>query len=664
MKGKFARRYFRSNPLFLLAVPLLFGVAGFLLSCGTNPYPREETSGHTYYTSYADPPKHLDPAVSYYSYEATIVDHIYETLYQYHYLKRPYELTPLLAETMPKVIYVKYPDGDRVRYRIRIRDDVLYHEDPCFTVSKEWGGRTRAVRAADFVTAFKRLADPRVPCPIRPILSGVIVGMKGFTEANKDRARTDYDLPLEGVQAPDSRTLEIELLRPYPQIRYWLAMHFTSPIPQEALEYYNGEEGRGTLDRHPVGTGPFRMTEWVRRQRIVLEKNSRYHEECYPSEGEPGDEEAGLLRDAGKRLPLLDRIVLSYEVESIPRWRKFLQGWYDATGLARETFDQVVTKRGELAAPMAVRGVRLHKAVEPAIYYFAFNMNDSVVGGSSRSARKLRQALSAVFDTERFLRIFLNGRGIPAQEIVPPGIFGHQGDTNPFHGRNLALAKRLIREAGYPDGIDPATGRPLVLTFDNAMNNASSRPQLQFIKEQFEALGIRLELRTTDLNTFRSKVRAGNYQIILSGWILDYPDPENVLFLLEGSQSTIPFGGENRANYRNAEYDRLYAKIAEMENGEERFRLIGRMTNLVRRDVPWIPIFFNESYALTHSWCRNFKMAPILNNALKYRDVDPEKRRAYQEKYASPRRAPLFFLLVLLLALPIAGYLSVKRREG
>ena len=640
-------------------------ILSITFSCGTNPYPAGNADEHVYYTSYAEDPKHLDPAVSYYEHEAAIIDNIYETLYQYNYLKRPFQLEPALAETFPIVTVKNNSDTSEptVVYSIKIKKGILFHDDPSLPFSEKHHINTREVIAEDFVNAFKRLSDPKISCPVRPIFASIIKGFDEFTEANKKLNKTNYDISISGVKALDNLTLEITLTHPYPQLQYWLAMHFTSPIPREAIEYYR-VEGRPTLDDHPIGTGPYKLKTWEKRLRVVLEKNPLFRTEYYPDTGEANDLKDGLLDFKGSKLPLLDKIYMAYEVEAIPRWRKFLQGWYDGTGLSREVFDRVVTEQRGLSEEMEKKGMKLVRMVEPSIFYFAFNMNDPIVGGGSERAKKLRQALSLSYDVPAFLRILMNGRGEPSNEIIPPGIFGHKGDTSPYMGPNREKAKKLLEEAGYPYGIDPKTNRPLVITFDNNLNNASDRPMLQFIIDQFSSIGIHIEPRTTDLNTYRTKIREGNYQLIMSGWNLDYPDPENVLFLLEGSQATIPFGGENNANFRNPEYDRLYKEMARMENTEERERIIHNMIDILREDCPWIPIFFRESYTMTHSWVKNFKPAPFMNNVLKYRDIDPTAREKYREAESKPIYYPLFLIAILLLLGTVIGIRSLKRKES
>ena len=163
--------------------------------------------------------------------------------------------------------------------------------------------------------------------------------------------------------------------------------------------------------------------------RMVLTRNPNFHGETYPCVGEPGDEAAGLLADCGKPLPFIDQAVYSREKESIPYWNKFLQGYYDASGISSDSFDQAV-RLGvggdvQLSDEMREKGISLLTSVRASIFYMGFNLLDPVVGGLAEQPTKLRQALSIAVDEEEFISIFMNGRGIAAMSPLPPGIFGY-----------------------------------------------------------------------------------------------------------------------------------------------------------------------------------------------------------------------------------------------
>lgn len=184
------------------------------------------------------------------------------------------------------------------------------------------------------------------------------------------------------------------------------------------------------------------------------------------------------------------------------------------------------------------------------------------------------------------MRIFEKGQGEAAHGPLPPGLFGYRADGpaafNPVvyrkdeNGRivrrSIEDARRLMREAGYPDGRDVKTGRPLVLNFDWQSAAPGSKAFLEWFTRQFAKIGIQLEVRATDYNRFQDKMMNGTAQIYYWGWIADYPDAENFLFLLYGPNSKVgsTSGGENASNFCNAEFDRLFEKMRTEENGPEK----------------------------------------------------------------------------------------------
>ncbi|GAB4175963.1 MAG: ABC transporter substrate-binding protein [Rhodocyclaceae bacterium] len=699
-----------------------------LAGCGgvwNDPYPASERGANILYAGFTERPKHLDPVQSYSEDEAEFNAQIYEPPLQYHYLKRPYTLVPLTARELPVAWYLdaagaRVPaDAPEVAwsvYEIRIRPGILYAPHPAF--ARDAAGRlrysaldagalrkvrelrdfehtgTRELTAADYVYQIKRLAHPRLHSPIFGLMSDYVPGLKDLAarlraadaklrEAGRADAWLDLDaFPLEGVELVDRYTYRIRLKGRYPQFVYWLAMSFFAPVPVEADRFYaqpGMAEKNLTLDWYPVGTGPYMLTRNDPNSRIVLERNPNYRDERYPSEGEPGDAQAGLLADAGRRIPFIDRAVFSREKEAIPYWNKFLQGYYDSSGIASDSFDQAVHvgAGGEstVSPEMAQQGIRLETSVATAVRYLAFNWLDPVVGGAGERARKLRRAVAIALDWEEFISIFANGRGIAAQGPIPPGIFGHREgeaglDRSVYdwvQGRprrkSIAEARMLLAEAGYPDGRDAASGAPLVLYLDTTDRGPGDKSRFDWFRKQFAKLGIQLEVRGTDYNRFQEKVRKGAAQIFLWGWNADYPDPENFLFLFQSTQSRAKYQGENAANYSNPEFDRLFERMKNLPNGPEREGLIERMVQILREDVPWSFGYFPKDFGLQHAWMLNVKPNQMARNRLKYVRVDAALREKSRAQWNRPRLWPLAGL-ALLLALPaLPAVLSYRRRE-
>ncbi len=706
-----------------------------LAGCGespwNHPWPSEDVSGPVFFSSFGERPKYLDPARSYSSNEWAFISQVYEPPLQYHYLKRPYALVPLTAEGMPEVRH--YDADGRVlpadapagaiagtEYRIRIRPGIRYQPHPAFARTADGGWRywplseadlagrftladfpetdTRELVAADYVYQIKRLAFPPNHSPLAGLLAEHILGFADFARRSMEQARADRaagrswtdlrPLPMEGVRVIDRYTYSIRLKDSYPQFIYWLATNFFAPMPWEAERFHTQPgmaERNITLNWYPVGTGPFMLPENNPNLRMVLERNPNFHGEAYPTEGSAADRARGLLDDAGKPMPFIDKAIYALEKEAIPRWNKFLQGYYDSSGIASDSFDQAVQLGADgearLTPEMRDKGIALDTAVETSIYYMGFNMRDPVVGGDPDDpadrarARKLRQAIAIAVDWEEFIAIFNNGRGLPAHGPLPPGIFGHREgreginpvvyrwrDGKPVR-RPLAEAKRLLAEAGYPDGIDPATGNALVLYYDTALSGPGSKSILQWYVNQFRKLGISLVVRSTDYNRFQEKMLKGTAQIFSWGWNADYPDPENFLFLLYGPNGKVEHHGENAANFTNAEFDALFERMKNLPNGPERQRVIDRMVAILQTESPWLFGYYPKAFSLHHAWYHNALPHLMANNTLKYKRIDGKLRAQRQKEWNRPVTWPLWLLLTLLVLSAVPAVRDYRARE-
>jgi ABC-type transport system substrate-binding protein len=685
----------------------LLVLLAFLAGCGevwNDPYPIAERGQGILYSSFPERPKHLDPVQSYTEDEAIFTQQVYEPLLQYHYLKRPYELIPLTAVEVPKPRSVE--GGKFTVYEIRIQPGIKYQPHPAF-VEQNFNLRaeeiknlsspyqlplgTRELTADDYIYQIKRLAHPRLHSPIFGLMAEYIVGLDEFSKKLKQEGDAGWlDLrkhPLEGVERVDAHTFRVKLKGSYPQFAYWLAMPFFAPLPWEAEKFFEQRgmaEKNFTLDWWPVGTGPYMLTENNPNARMVLEKNPNFRGEPYPSEGEPGDAEAGLLKDAGKTMPFIEKVVYSREKESIPYWNKFLQGYYDMSGIGSDQFDQAVRVSIEgdanVTPEMEEKGIRLSTSVETTIGYLAFNWDDPVVGGqkgaeAAERARKLRQAVSIALDIEEQISIFANGRGIPANGPIAPGIFGfREGEAgiNPVvydwvDGRpvrkSIETARKLLAEAGYPGGRDAKTGQPLVLYLDTVARGPGDKAAFDWYRRQFEKISVQLEIRTTDWNRFQEKIRKGATQTFRLGWNADYPDPENFLFLLYGPQSRAKHQGENAANYTNKEFDALFEQMKNMPNSAERQRIIDRMVDIARRDAPWVWGIHPKKYSLRHSWMGNDKPNTMARNNIKYLRLDVDKRAALRADWNKPVLWPLALILLALIVSAVPAVLSYRKRE-
>lgn len=687
-----------------------------------SPYAAGAETKNVLYTAFTQrSPKYLDPARSYSTDETPYTYNIYEPLYGYHYLKRPYELIPRTALQVAEPVYVDQ-QGNKLGadaaakdiaesiYDIPLRKGIQYQPHPVF--AREIDGRysywplapeqlkdkfvmsdfaqqgSRELTAHDYVYAIRRLASPRVASPIFSTLAQHVVGMKEYgvrlreidMELRKDVAVGSRDLPwldlrsagFSGVEALDEYTLRIRVKGLYPQFKYWLAMTFLAPVPWEADRFYSqpGMAQRNlTLNNWPVGTGPYMLTESIQNRRHVLARNPNFRGEPYPCEGEPTDGAKGLLADCGKMTPFIDRIVFNIEKESIPLQGKFMQGYYDVpqvdrgdTGVAMLV---AASDSTEKAALYAKHGIQLPTTVEAQMQYFGFNWRDPIVGRGDTPEqqvrnRKLRQALSIAFNWEEYVAIFQNDQAQVAYGPVPPGILGYQSGPsgiNPVvydvvdgkpRRKSLDQARRLLAEAGYPNGRHVTTGEPLVLYFDSASGAGGSSPTLDWMRRQFAQIGVQLDIRSTDYNRFQEKMARGVAQMYMWGWVADYPDAENFLFLLYGPNVKAEKGGENASNYVNPEYDALFEKMRDLPDGPEKEKVIAQMTKIVQEDAPWMFGLFPKSGGAFQQWVGNAKPTQMVRNTLQYMKIDSDLRSKKIAEWNPPIWWPLLLLVGLV----------------
>ena len=693
-----------------------------------NPHNPKKIETDTLFSSFSLPLKRLDPVRSYNAVEWAIIGQIYEPPLQYNYLKRPYELEPLTLTQMPTVRYLDKDNrevGENSKdlmyseYRLDLREDIWYQNHPSFVKNEEGGLKygqlsedalkkidaiddfkevaTRRLLASDYAYAIKRMAVRQNHSPILDTMLTYIVGLETFSEEitqivkekNKIQQWTDLrDYAIEGVDVVSETVLIIKIKGKYPQFSYWLSMNFFAPIPWEADLFYHQKgliEKNITLNWYPVGTGAYYLAENNPNKQMRLLANPNYHLEYYPSLSSEERQNFKLpkeiLEDSGKKLPFIKEVIYALEKESIPSWNKFLQGYYDASGISSEAFDQAVQVSSsgsmDLSDEMREKGIRLRDSVEPSIFYMAFNMTDPVVGGYTEANKKLRQAISIAQNQEEYISIFLNERGTAAQGPIPPGIFGYEEGQKGTNGvvydwmkgtrvrKSMEVAKRLLAEAGYPGGVSVKTGKVLKLYYDATATGPDDRALMDWRRKQFAKLGIELVIRSTDYNRFQSKVRKGKVQLFSWGWNADYPDPENFLFLLYGPNAIVKTNGAgiNSSNYQNPKFDALFDQIKTMKNTPERKKKIEKMLEILREDAPWVWGVHPTSMALSHQWYKNVLPHAMANNTLKYKRVDAKLRAAKQKEWNQPEILPLVFFMLFMVIMGFVLHHIYQNRQ-
>jgi len=228
---------------------------------------------------------------------------------------------------------------------------------------------------------------------------------------------------------------------------------------------------------------------------------------------------------------------------------------------------------------------------------------------------------------------------------------------NPYRLQNLAKGKQLLKEAGYPDGIDPKTGKPLNLTLVYQYRGPESQREEQYYIEQFDRLGIRLTIKSVTWSEMQNITKKGNFQMTRYGWFADYPDAENFMFLAYGKSGP----DVNITGYNNPEFNRLYEKMQTLENTPERLALLNKMRAILDEDCPLLYTFNEAFYTLSQGWTHNVSIHPVAFNSLKYYRVDSQIREVKQQVWNRPNYMFVLALVGLFTAAIIPVALS--RRE-
>ena len=507
----------------------------------------------------------LDPAESASAYASRCVSLIYEPLLEYDYEARPYALRPCLATAMPEI------SEDGLTYTFAIDTNACFTADQCFGLGADGAPLSRHVTAEDFVFSLKRLADAKVASSGYWLLDGHVKGIEAFREASKGAAPTDYALDVEGLQAPAPDRLMIKLSLPSPVFLWQMAMPYVAAVPHEAVEFY----GAAFRD-HPVGTGPYALEKWRRNYSLRFRRNEAWR---------------GWRKNSNPKSEFQPFDFLYFPTIDDPstQWLVFLAGELDLQGeILRDNWDDVIGPDGALSPALAERGIVLERAPTLEVGYIGINMRDPLLGGS----RALRQALNAAFDTSRWER-FHRGRALASNGPVPPNVAGADNSPLPF-GRGAEVARRLLAEAGYPDGRDPATGRRLRLVLDIGKTSQDIRESTELLVAFMDECGIELVPEYHTWPAFLKKVGEGRSQLFRIAWVGDYPDAENFLQLFYGPNASP---GPNRCNYENQEYDALFREAMAAPE-ERRLELYGEMQRILKEDCPWIFVSHAVSAAL------------------------------------------------------------------
>jgi ABC-type transport system substrate-binding protein len=558
----------------------------------------------------------FDPARIVDLYSRTVTPHIFEALYAYDHLARPFRFRPLTAAAMPE-----HSDDFR-EWTVRLQPGIHFADDPAF------GGKRRELVAEDYVYSFKRIVDPANRSPVvAGILEQQFLGLNELRDAAvRDNRPFDYDRPIEGLRALDRHTIRFRLGKPNPRFIEVLATSdLFGAVAREVVERYGDD-----IPAHPVGTGPFRLVQWRRSSLIVLERNPGYRERVYDAEPAADDAEgqALLARFKGRRLPMIDRVEISIIGEDQPRWLAFLNGQIDRIDVPAEFVAQGMPG-GAVAPYLAQRGVRGYRNLNADTAFIYFNMDDPVVGGYTPDKVALRRAIALGIDTDRVIRVFWRGQAVPAQSPVVPHTSGfdpafrsENGDFDP------ARAKALLDLHGYVDRDGDGwrelpDGRPLVLEVATQPDQRS-RQRDELLKKDLDRLGIRVRFFAGQWPEQLRAARAGKLQVWALGSSAAAPDGQGSLARLYGPQ----VGSQNLARFRLEAFDRVYDKMDRLPDGPEREALFREAKRIAVAYMPYKFTVHRISNELVQPWLLGYRRPLFWQEWWQWVDIDPALRAA------------------------------------
>lgn len=529
----------------------------------------------------------LDPAKAYSDDSLLVSAQVLEPLFQYHYLKRPYEIQPLLAEAMPKL------EEKGTILKIKIKKNIAFHDHPAF------GGKTRMLRAEDYVTQIKRLAMDNLKSPGRSLFAGLIIGFDDYGAKIGGDWKKLEAIPMEGIKAPDDSSLLIKLTRAEPNMIYYLALNFVVPVPFELVEY-----SQNNLDKILVGTGPYEYTGFHDTY-YGMKKFSKYRQDFYPSSGDRYANVEKLLDSSKEMIPFVDEVRFQVTSTEAERWDMFLNHEIDLLTVPKTFIPKLYGADGDLSSELKSNDIKLKHFPILANRWLAFNMRHPLVGKNDF----LRRAIAYAIDYSSYVQVLSQNTNLRANSILVPGISGYLPAKDFRFKYDPSLAREYLKQAGFDDPADMPT-----IVYSTRGNQAIHLLEADFIKKQLSAIGLKVEVEVLSFPDFIRKGRAGELMFFTDNWLFDYPDGENILQLLVSKN----FPGINKSGYSNKRIDELYEALKQTTNLDQRDKIIHQMEEIVFDDLPWIPLMYESSFVLQYPEIKNFRKSSIIRNYVKY----------------------------------------------
>ncbi len=530
---------------------------------------------------------------------------IFEGLYNWDYLHTPAGLMPVTASAPPDI------SDDGKTWLVKLTPGIRFTDDPAFH------GKPRELVADDYVYSMKRRLDPNLSRGGDTVMADLIIGARAVVDAAKrPGAKFDYDRPIEGLRALGRYALQIRLNAiNYPSVQQFLVV---TAVAREVVEAAGGD-----IRTHPVGTGPYRLREWKRGSKIVLEANPNYRTLRFPGSGNPADAEMERSM-RGRTFPQIGVIDISIIEEDTTLLLEFERGALDYVELRAEVGNRLLAN-DKLKPEYAARGIVRHAYIEPFLFFVDFNMDDSVVGGTSNDRIALRRAIALGLDTQNLVDVVYAGQGQPATQLVPPGVTGHDPGASPRALYDPAAARALLDRFGYgnrdADGYRKGPdGKPLTVVL-SLRAAAISREMQTLWKRDMDAIGIRIDFHLTPFQDFVREIVGGKFQLAAAGFG-GIPTGDGVLELLDSRQP--PFANQSR--FKLAEYDQWVDRFLRSPTTPEQIAAAGRATELALAYMPLLPTIFRRENDFVQPWLQGFR-PQVFSTYWQFMDIDLERRK-------------------------------------
>lgn len=540
----------------------------------------------------SQPLTHFDPQMTTGLASLIQLGKVYESLVETHPFDGPYKILPSLSSGMPKL------SKDKKTYTFKLRTDVQYHDCKCFE------GKTRFLKAEDFVTTFKRIADPKLSSPHYGYWKKQIAGLEEWYEANKEKDQTDYSMPMTGLKALDESTLQITARQPDLYFLNNLTSPNTAPIPMEAVKFFKND-----LSNVVVGTGPFVLESYVRKSRIEYSKNKNYRKKMFPMSSR--EEFKDYVKEyAGKQVPFLDKIVVKVMSENQTQWLSFMKGQLDYLEVPKDNFAQAITPQQKASKEMMDKGIEL--GITPSntnVYYFGFNNKDKYL-----SNVHLRRAIAYAYNQYEYNELFFNKTAEVANSVLPPGVPGNIPPLkSPYLGPKLNEAREELKKAGFPNG----EGLPeLTLT---VRNSTLARQVGEHLVKEMKKVGIPVKVEMVAWGKLLEKAQKGDFQMFYLAWFVGLPTGFQFFDLLYGPNWP---GSYNRMGHTNPEFDKLFDGAMASIDPIVHEANFAKMNMIALENVPLFPLVHARDFFLKQGWLKNYIPSEASGGLEQYFDID------------------------------------------